>query len=172
MDVAKRQLRTATLLWFMDEDPVSIHTIISAAHEITHTLFRKKGLRGLLFDMPLPKEEFRAEVAKALKAAANFFKHAQKDLDASIEFNPGMNRVLIITVASGLRRMGEQLDDIQDAFLAWTAIHHPELIGDSLAQDLGTIENLHVLREIDKGQFLQHFRDFRNRIKIGMTSGA
>jgi hypothetical protein len=38
MDAAKRQVRTAIKLWFMEEDPVSIHTLVSAAHEIIHTL--------------------------------------------------------------------------------------------------------------------------------------
>jgi hypothetical protein len=53
LDAAKRQLRTALRLWFDDGDPVSIHTLLAAAHEIIHTLYRRKGLRDLLFDSDL-----------------------------------------------------------------------------------------------------------------------
>ncbi|HEV2335198.1 MAG TPA: hypothetical protein VGS13_06865 [Stellaceae bacterium] len=81
LDAAKRQLRTAIKLWFTGEDPVSVHTLAAAAHEIVHTLFRRRGLSGLLFDSPLIKEECRSMWAKRMKAVATFFKHAQRDPD-------------------------------------------------------------------------------------------
>src|SRR3974390_288351 len=80
LDAAKRQLRTAITLWFMEEDPVSIH-------ELTHSLFRQRGFSGLLYDNKLVKEEYRGELAKRLKRFATFFKHAQKDPNGEIEFD-------------------------------------------------------------------------------------
>jgi len=44
LDAAKRQLRAAIRLWFDDGDPVAIHTLAHASHEIIHSLFKKKGL--------------------------------------------------------------------------------------------------------------------------------
>jgi hypothetical protein len=37
-DVAKRQIETAIRLWFFSGDPVSIHTLAAAAHQILHDL--------------------------------------------------------------------------------------------------------------------------------------
>src|SRR5579862_9769286 len=91
LDAAKRQLRAAITLWFTGGDPVAIHTLAAAAHEIVHTLFRRKGLSGLLFDSPRIRDDKRAEFARAAKAAATFFKHAQRDPDGTLEFNPAMN---------------------------------------------------------------------------------
>lgn len=168
LDVAKRQLKTATLLWFMDEDPVSVHTLISAAHEITHTLFRRKGLSGLLFDSPVVKPEFQGEIAKRLKAAATFFKHAQKDPDATLNFNPDINRLLIITVAIGLSRMGENLDDIHWAFSAWVSIHHPNLVTDDRFTQAFNVGQLDQLRGLEKSEFLKSF--LQSLAEMGLTS--
>jgi hypothetical protein len=103
LDAAKRQLRTAITLWFMEEDPVSVHTLIAAAHELTHSLFRKRGFSGLLYDNKLIKEEYRAELAKRLKGFAAFFKHAQRDPDAEIEFDPTLNEGLLVFVTVGIQ---------------------------------------------------------------------
>ena len=61
LDAARRQLRTAIRLWFNNGDPVAIHTLVSAAHEAVHTLFRRAGFRGLMFDAPHIKEEYRSD---------------------------------------------------------------------------------------------------------------
>src|SRR6266446_6563741 len=95
LDAAKRQLRTAIELWFHDGDPVSIHALVYAAHEIIHRLFRQAGHTGLLFDLDadsaLPKgtdatpEELvvlRSEFPAFLKRNANFFKHAERETNA------------------------------------------------------------------------------------------
>jgi hypothetical protein len=61
LDAAHRQLRTAIRLWFMDGDPIAIHTLACAAHDIIHTLFKRKGLKGLIFDSEIIKEEERKD---------------------------------------------------------------------------------------------------------------
>jgi hypothetical protein len=42
VDVARRQLQTAITLWFTNGDPVSVHTLAAAAHEIIHTVTKKR----------------------------------------------------------------------------------------------------------------------------------
>ena len=93
LDAAKRQLHTAIQLWFEDGDPVSIHTLVSAAHEIIHTLFKRKGLKGLLFDNPDIPAQVRSEFAQAIKSAANAFKHARDDPTGTTEFAPVLNEL-------------------------------------------------------------------------------
>jgi hypothetical protein len=118
-EAARRQLRMAIKLWFMEEDPVSIHTLAQAAHEIIHTLFKRKGLEDLLFDSDLIKDEYRKDWSRRLKADANFFKHADKDPDTEREFDPRVNQYLLLFSIAGISRMKERLEDIEPKFGSW-----------------------------------------------------
>jgi len=155
MDAAKRQFRSAILLWFIDEDPVSIHTLVSAAHEIVHTLYRRKGLKDLFFDSSRIKEERRKEFAIQAKAAATFFKHAQKDPDGEIDFRPDVNPVLLVFIATGLQRMNEPLGDLEEAFLAWFGIHYPEMLTVDVYSENLPVDELEHVRSLSKREFLE-----------------
>ena len=47
-DAARRQLETAIRLYFFQGDPISIHTLASAAAQILHDLSRHRGGGELL----------------------------------------------------------------------------------------------------------------------------
>ncbi len=142
LDAAKRQLTTALHLWFNDGDPVSIHALLAAAHEIIHRLYRNKGLRNLMFDNELINDEYRGEFAKTMKKAPSFFKHAAQDgRDAaiSITFYPEVNDVLPLFLIQGLRDMGETLGLEEASYIHWMIIHEPNLFqskGNFLPVDL------------------------------------
>lgn len=96
LDCAKRQLETAIDLFFRSGDPVSIHTLTRASHEILQTLCEKQGVHSSLFcDLQMIKEEYRIEVKQALNKAKNFFKHAERDPDEVIVFNPEVSEFYI-----------------------------------------------------------------------------
>lgn len=155
MDAARRQLGTAIELWFTDGDPIAIHTLAAATHEIMHTLFKRKGLQGLVFDSDLIKEEYRGEFAKRMKEDANFFKHAREDADAKREFDPRVNEFLILASVVALQRMGEAFNATELAFYWWLWIHRPNFF---ILKD----PNYHLpvnlrrdLRDIEKKQFFE-----------------
>jgi hypothetical protein len=125
LDAAKRQLHTAIRLWFEDGDPVSIHTLVSAAHEIIHTLFKRKGLKGLLFDNPNIPEQFRSDFSQAIKSAANAFKHARNDPEGTTEFAPVFNEFLFWVCVSGLWRMGEPFAPNEAAVIVRLCLERP-----------------------------------------------
>ncbi|MEK7992289.1 MAG: hypothetical protein AAB403_00650 [Planctomycetota bacterium] len=91
LDAARRQIDTAIALWFDDGDPVAVHTLTAAAHELVHTLYKKRGLHDLLFDSDWIKDEYRKQWSDKLRANANFFKHADRDAEAELEFDPILN---------------------------------------------------------------------------------
>jgi hypothetical protein len=108
LDAARRQLQTAIELWFADGDPVAVHTLVYAAHEIIHRLYRRSGHSDLLFDSKtIAVAVDRKEFTKMLKADAAFFKHAERDieLDVAHEFHPGRNELFIIISLFGLGRL-------------------------------------------------------------------
>jgi hypothetical protein len=153
MGAAKRQVRTAIKLWFMDEDPVSIHTLASAAHEIIHTLFKRKGLSDLLFDIDIIKDEYRGEWAKRLKADATFFKHAQRDPEAVKEFDPSVNEYLLLFCVAGLGKMGKPLGDIETTFLTWFGIQHPEFLFKDIYSKVIAIDQLENMRGMKRQKY-------------------
>jgi hypothetical protein len=127
LDVARSQLNTAIQLWFEGADPISIHTLVAAAHEIIHSLFKRKGLSGLFFDSPLIRDEFRSKLVSHLKKYANFFKHADRDANNTMEFNPESSEALFIYCIIGLVAMKEVLTWREAAFYGWTMVARPEL---------------------------------------------
>lgn len=87
LGAAESQLKEAIRLFFEERDPVSIHTLASAALQILHDHFDEEGIRKhqLLFH---PKYISNKTIVKQLRKASNFFKHAEKDIEAEIEFDP------------------------------------------------------------------------------------
>lgn len=127
MDAARRQLDTAIRLWFEGGDPVAIHTLALASHDIIHHLFRRKGFSGLMFDAEMIRPEYRQQWATSLKAAANFFKHGRHDENKTLEFDPLINEYVLMASASGLSRMGEEPSMEQLALGYWTLYSRPYL---------------------------------------------
>src|SRR3990170_2717985 len=90
LDAARRQLDTAVRLYFSEADPVSIHTLTAASHEVLTDLNRERG------GSPTVMESFEAyikpegikEFGSMINKAANFFKHADRDPEDIQTFNP------------------------------------------------------------------------------------
>src|SRR5580704_11433462 len=90
LDAARRQLRTAITLWFNNDDPVSAHTLACAAYEIVHAVSKARDPNrpDLLIDSAKVRPDKRREVNALLRDGANFFKHADRDPNGMIEFDP------------------------------------------------------------------------------------
>ena len=127
LDAARRQVRSAIELWFAEGDPVSILTLSYAGYEVIHRLYRKQGLRDLLYDTSIIKDEYRRDFTKLLKTAPNFFKHANReDAKETISFTATTGDLFLVMSLVGLQRMGEPLNDLERAFQLWFAIHYPD----------------------------------------------
>lgn len=155
LDAAKRQLHVAIKWWFANDDPVAVHTLAAASHEIIHMLFRRRGLRGLLFDSPFIRDEYRADFARALKGRASFFKHAQKDPDGEIEFDPIVNEPLLLASIYALSQMREPLTAPEQAFMAWFRLHSPHLFERDVFGDNLPFEIVEGMRLIERHEFLE-----------------
>jgi hypothetical protein len=170
LDAARRQLRVAIRLWFAEGDPVAIHTLVSAAHEIIHTLFRRKGLKGLLFDSPILRDEYRGRFSKLLTSAYVFFKHARSDPNGTIEFNPEINEVLLAACATALKAMGEEptIEDI--AITYWFIIHNPDSATSTDKHKLPD-QLFELFATLEKREFLDAFDGLHRDGKIIPMAG-
>lgn len=162
LDAARRQLETAITMWFRGDDPVSTHTLAFAAYEIIHTISKKRdpNRRDLIFDALIVKDEYRAESNVFIKQHANFFKHGDRDGEATIEFKPILTDLFLMFGVFGLELCGERKSAPESAFIWWLYIHKPEWLTDSgrkLVSDNIPPEGIAHLRSITKSEFLDAF---------------
>jgi hypothetical protein len=94
IDAAFRQLGTAVLLFFSDQDSVAVHTLAAAAHEILRQLTVRKGIpvglspaKMVAVLLGMTSDEAKA----ALSVTAGFFKHAGRNPNDSLLFQAEIN---------------------------------------------------------------------------------
>src|SRR5437764_9562250 len=95
LDCVRRQLEMAIELYFMERDPVSIHTLAGAVYQLLIDINKHRGGRPLLVEleslkgMVVPGRE--KEVMRLMTESENFFKHADRDPEGVIDFSPESN---------------------------------------------------------------------------------
>jgi hypothetical protein len=158
LDAAKRQLDCAIRLWFLDGDPVSIHTLVGAAYQIIHDINKKKGGKDILFDADVIKDEHRKEVRDWMRKDFMFFKHADNDMDGVTEFVPLASLMFMMVAIQNLRTLGERQTDHQLAFSIYMAITKPQWINEEYRRVFVSrlpIEHLADVRRMEKHEYLE-----------------
>jgi hypothetical protein len=137
--VAEIQLRSAVRLFFGEEHPVVVETLVGAASGVLRGLAKHCGLQSALHDTDLIKPEYRREWIKILHEYQNFFKHADEDPTATINYEPRALHYLLLEachlyrhLASDVHLKHRQLKEAL-AFEVWFAMKYPHLLIDPRA---------------------------------------
>ncbi len=90
LGAAESQLIEAVKLFFEERDPISIHTLASAASQIVQDHFNEQDAQKyqLFLHHDYPSPEDRKRIHDDKRRVANFLKHADRDRNAKLEFNP------------------------------------------------------------------------------------
>lgn len=124
LEAARRQLRTAIRLWFADEDPVSIYSLAYAAHEVIHTLHKKRGgTHGYVFDSPAFTQKGQDAITRGVKKWGNFLKHANNDPDGEIEFNPHFAELMMLGSVTTLHTLTNEFGTEESGLHSWVLAH-------------------------------------------------
>ena len=123
LEAARRQLETALSLYLQEGDPVSIHTLAAAAHEVLTQISRKSesGV-PMLYDFVRShvKEEHRKDFTNTVHKAQNFFKHADRDHNEVLkDYNPGQAEVLLIDSCFAYKRIAKEMPPLLALFYVW-----------------------------------------------------
>jgi hypothetical protein len=140
LEAAKRQLETAILLYFNDKDPISIHTLVGAAHEVIADLNKKAGGSPLILEGAMIKNEYKREFLKVIREAKNFFKHADKDHDETVDFNPEVNDFYLLDACEGYQLLTGEKNPYFIIYRGWFHYIHPGLIKDATGNEI--VKNL------------------------------
>ena len=170
-DVARRQLRSAIRLFFLDSDPVSIETLAGAANGVLRGMAVGRNVQSYLHDSDLIKPEFRKEWFNFLHESQNFFKHADRDADALLEFNPEWVKFVLLETCHLFRNLAAHKDfkqrQLKEAILyeLWFSLAYPQyLIDPTKFHNLLTRFNIRHTKATDFDVFLMVLGIEGNRI--------
>jgi hypothetical protein len=124
LDAAKRQIECAITLYFNESDPVSTHTLASAAYNILRAL--NKGqvwmVKDRISDHIVKGKE--KEAMDVLNRYENFFKHADRDPDDVLNFNPEATETTLWECCTVYRQHTGESPEKMVAFNIWFKLNH------------------------------------------------
>jgi hypothetical protein len=160
LDAAKRQLETAIVLYFHEADPVSIHALASAGYDVLNDLNRRTGGTPMMIKdrfINQIKPEHRKMLLDKINKARNFFKHADKDSDATLDFSPGQSELLLLDACDKYRQLSNEFPPLFKLFQSWYMLKHPDIF--TLPKEFEAQKNQLSLRYATSTK-QQYFIDF------------
>ena len=127
LEAAKRQLETAIRIYFSSGDPVSIHTLTAAAYNVVRDINKQRGGAKLFAKegfIDYIKEGHEKEVRAIINKAENFFKHADRDHDSTIEFNPAQSEFYILEACSVYAKLSGEFPPLFKLYQSWFIATH------------------------------------------------
>lgn len=121
LDAARRQLETAVNLYFHEGDPVSIHTLTSTAYEVLRDINDGQSMiKDWMKDYIRPEvlKEFRDKVNEG----QNFFKHADRDAEKTLIFEPETTQIWLMDACLTYKRISQERVPLLEVFKLWAAI--------------------------------------------------
>lgn len=134
-DAARRQLETAIRLWFFDGEPVSIHTLAAAAHQVVHDLGKARGVTAILRELPNVRPEYKKEMQAAVARDENFFKHADRDPDGLLHFKPNMTTFFLMDAVFTYEALTNERPPILRTFQMWMMVQNPQLVKEEFQEE-------------------------------------
>jgi hypothetical protein len=131
LDCVRRQLEMAIELYFMERDPVSIHTLAGAVYQLLIDINKHRGGKPLLVELEslkgviVPGRE--KEVLRLMSEAENFFKHADRDPEGVIDFSPESNESVLWESSMKYGELTGEKTAPMTAMNVWFQLRHPDI---------------------------------------------
>ena len=160
LDAVRRQLDTAIGLYFDERDPVSIHTLAAAAYDVLRGVNSKRGGSPMALKermLNYVRKEHIPKVRRALNEAQNFFKHADRDHDQLLSFNPGLSEVMLWDCCMKYHELSGEHTSYTEAFFAYFTLKHPDVY--TLPEFMqGLLSGAwELMKHLSKRDFIQSF---------------
>ena len=130
LESAKRQIEVSISLYFNWGDEVSIHTLISASLQVLLDVNKNNGGEPS-FKEKIMEEFLNPEKIKifktAIKKPENFFKHADRDHNDIITFNPEASEHVMFECVILYHKMTGELPKVFHFFKVWYMNQHSDI---------------------------------------------
>jgi hypothetical protein len=114
---------------FSGEDPVAIHSVISAGHRIIRDICENRGdIESYLRFTDWIKPGYEKQFWNAINASANFIKHADNDEDAIHELDEGSTDFMILLAAKWYGDLGFARSPEMRSFAFWWILQNPSTV--------------------------------------------
>ena len=112
------------------------------------------------------KPDYRWEFEKAIRGSQNFFKHADKDAEAVLDFNPHETELLLFIDNETFRQLSAGLTDPMNVFVTYAAATWGKAAFEAVPGDVlaGVAE---VAAEMAKHEFFSLCMDMIDRGRAG-----
>jgi hypothetical protein len=159
LEVARDQLDAAIELFFLSDNTIAVHTLTAAAYNVLRDIARRDGS-----DFPFIKTGFietlkdseRSKVVAFLNAPENFFKHADRDPDEILEFDPQLTELMLIDACSYFKERPNFKPRHFDAIKVWSGSLRADVSKDSPEGQL-TLAVVQALKAAGKQKFWDRY---------------
>jgi len=149
-DAIERQLNTAICLWFHEGDVVSIHTLACSSLKIARDVGAIVGKKSMLIDL---LNERSKDLGKAAMIPQDFFKHARKDPDAVLPFDPDLTPYHVYDALVLYRELYNDISPHMDLFLLRFRLDHPEAFPNATPVTLPEGFDVETVRKMGRTEF-------------------
>lgn len=124
IDVAERQLCCAIRFFFERRDPIIVHALVAAGHQVLTDLGNASGAISLLKGKNASGENIRS-----VNYVANFFKHSDRDPQSRINIAPlsDLTAELLMDGVLMLQRLKGNIPVDTKVFWSWFITKHQDL---------------------------------------------
>jgi hypothetical protein len=125
LEAAARQLDEAIRMLFQGRDIIAVHTVAAAAEGILDDVAASRRLFRLFdFIRPERQKEFR----EAVRRAQNFFKHADRNPNDSLDFSTEQTHHVIFNAVLLTGLLGIQHSFERGVFAGWYFVEYPDVL--------------------------------------------
>ena len=144
VQAATRQLHMAILLYFQDADIVGVHTLAGAAHGILSDLLPSNASKKVAVRRAQNHKSQHRYVSKMVREAVGFLKHADRNPERLLRFNPNWTDFLIYDSIAMHVRLTHTITHPNATFLLWITAKYPTvlLFDDILGEGVGKLREL------------------------------
>jgi len=151
-------------MFFYQHDPIATHTLSACANQILTDFCKQKGVWNMCKLNPVIREDKREKWCKMVNKTINFFKHADKDSNTTLDFNTDLLVFSLLDNIIMYRSLKQKLFFELLLFYLYFCKCYPEyILDDNLKQQiflscnelkLGTniLQYQEKLKEYDKGE--------------------
>lgn len=173
-EVAKRQIDAAIKLYIEDGDIISMHTLVSAAHDVLVDIARARGLDNVYDNFEkMVRPEMLPEWRKTYKEAQNFFKHADKDSDKKLKFKKDIADLKLHITCLVYQQVNGSIEPLQQAFLTWYSAENPRIIlAEHQSRFVNMAQMMRLMSMTKKSFFAEYLTLFNKNYPNGIPSPA
>jgi hypothetical protein len=134
LDVVRTQVETAIRLYFASGDPVSIHTLAAASFQILVDLDKHGPQTGTLLDdvKKQVKPEYLKEVLKMFAEPENFFKHADRDPEAVLDFPLSEPEFYLWECVAKYQELAGDDTPLMQVYRTWFMAHNSHVLNPAM----------------------------------------